>query len=359
MKKTIALSVLIILSAVSFAGRPRIAFFSELPGNEFSRLFSDTMLIRQLSEMNAGVRIGLIDLTPERAATIMQLNRAGIPVTAWLLLDSDEGYWFSAFNAEKASARYDDFMKWTKEYGLEWKGVGIDLELDMNDIKLGLEHPLKLVFRMYGRLFDRKTIPAARESYSRLIARIKRDGFSVESYIIPFILEERFKKAEGLQRLTGIVDIETDTEIPMLYTSAMKNGALIPLYHIKGMPIALGSTGGGVKIGDFELASLTWEELERDIKVASGLTDEIVIFCLESSAAKGFLPKIAAIDFDAPVPDVSEGTKKVERMKSITKAFVTVLDHPYILTAAILAIISLIVFAAIKTVKFISKKISR
>ena len=165
----------------------------------------------------------------------------------------------------------------------------------------------------------------------------------VKIYVISFILKKRKAGTESLQMLSGIADIETEREIQMLYTSAMKNGAIIPLYHIEGMPIALGSTGGGVKIGNFELAALDWEQLERDLLVASSLTDEIHIFCLESSVEKGFLKKIADLDFDRMPPDVSSGSEGAVKLRKYTNIIIRILDHPYLFTLALVIIPAVIV----------------
>ena len=158
----------------------------------------------------------------------------------------------------------------------------------MNDAKLALSHPWKFAWKAYKRLYDNKSLKAAKGIYQSLISDMKADGYTVESYIIPYLFEERARKTTSLQKLLGIVDIETDTEIPMVYTSLMDNPGILPVYIKKGHPAGIGSTGGGVNVGGFELAALTWEKLERDILIASELTDEVVIFCLETSVQKGY-----------------------------------------------------------------------
>jgi hypothetical protein len=41
--------------------------------------------------MQASISLGLLDLSPLRAAVVHKLNEAGIPVVAWLLLPVQEG----------------------------------------------------------------------------------------------------------------------------------------------------------------------------------------------------------------------------------------------------------------------------
>lgn len=343
----VSLSLIFILG---YAGRPQLSFFCELEGKEFNELFADTALIRELIDMKVAIRIGLHDFSPERTQTIQKLNKAGIPLVAWLLLPEKDGYWFNMHNAEKAETRYNNFKKWTSDNNLIWAGIGLDLEPDMNDNKLALSHPWIFAWKVYKRLYDNKSVRDGKQLYQSLIAKMKADGYSVESYIIPFVYYERARKTSSVQKLLGIVDIETDKEIPMLYTSAMGNPGIIPLYHRDNMPIALGSTGGGVKIEGIELAALSWDELERDLLIASKLTDEIHIFCLETSVQKGFLNKIKNLDFDKSSPDISVETEKQNKIDGIIRFIIAILNHPFLLTVAVLAIIAGMLFGIYKLI---------
>jgi hypothetical protein len=359
MKRLVLLFSLSLLLTLGYGAKPHLSFFCELHGKEFNELFADSTLIRELVEMQVSLRIGLHDFSPERTRTIQKLNKAGIPIVAWLLLPEEDGYWFNMHNGEKVEKRYDDFKKWTAENQLKWAGIGIDLEPDINDGKLAFSHPWKLAWKVYKRLFDNKSLIAGKELYQKLTARMKAEGFVLESYIIPFIYEERVKKTTSVQKLMGIVDLETDKEIPMLYTSAMGNPGIIPLYHKDKMPIVVGSTGGGVKIEGIELAALSWDKLERDLLIASKLTDEIHIFCLETSVQKGFLTKIKNLDFDQKAPEIIVETEKQSKINGVIRFILVILDHPFWLTVAVLAIISGILFGIYKLIAFIIRLFTR
>jgi hypothetical protein len=335
-----------------YSGKPHLSFFCELQGKEFNQLFNDSALIHQLVEMQVSVRIGLHDFSPERTQTIQKLNNAGVPIVAWLLLSEEEGYWFNMHNADKAEKRYDEFKEWTARNHLKWEGIGIDLEPDMKDIRLALNHPWKLAWRVYKRLYDNESLKKGKEQYQQLISRMKSDGYTVESYLISVIYEERAKNISSGQKLMGIVDIKTDKEIPMLYSSMMNNPGNIPLYLQKNMPVGLGSTGGGVKIEGVELASLSWESLERDLLVASKLTGDIHIFCLETSVQKGFLTKIQHLDFDQKAPDISLETKKQSQINSKLRTVLILLNYPFWLTVSVFVIISGIFFGFYKLIVF-------
>ncbi len=358
MKKLITCFILVMAFSLMTKAGPSISFFCELQGKEFNDFFSDTALVRELSIMHAALRIGLHDFSPERALTIRMLNEAGIPVVAWLLLPEKDGYWFNMHNGQKASERYDDFLVWTKENDLKWDGIGIDLEPDMNDGKMIFTHPWKLAWKVYKRLYDNKSLKKAATGYQDLIERMKLDGYSVESYIIPFIYDERELGTTSLQKLMGIVDIKTDVEIPMVYTSAMGNSAIIPLYHHDDMPLALGSTGGGVKINGAEIASLSWDNLKNDMLIAARLTNEIHIFSLEGSVEHGYLSGIRNMDYSQAPPDLSNQMIQEKSLIKKVRFLLVILNHPLWLTLAILAVLSGIIFAVYKLLSVVIKLFS-
>ena len=45
-----------------------------------------------LAAEGCAVSMGLLDLSPRRAAVVRRLNQSGIPLIAWQLLPRDEGY---------------------------------------------------------------------------------------------------------------------------------------------------------------------------------------------------------------------------------------------------------------------------
>src|SRR4051794_11193780 len=48
---------------------------------------------------------------------------------------------------------------------------------------------------------------AAQTAYAKLTAQIRNDGFTLESYTLPFIYDERAVQTSVLQRITAIIDI--------------------------------------------------------------------------------------------------------------------------------------------------------
>ena len=253
------LSLLFIQLAI--AQRPTISFFNEQEGKDLQILFSDTTLIPSLQRMNTQIRMGMLDLSPQRVAVLQQLNEAKIPVIAWLLLPKEEGYWFHSGNAERAFERYQEVKKWAQNNDIQFDGIGIDIEFDFTEIDLVKNNKLKFLQRAFARLYKKEEFLAAKEKYEKLINTIRKDSFTIESYYIPFFRKESEKGRTALQQATRFMDLETDKDIPMIYTSFIGNpyGMLTVLATEENLKyVAIGSTGGGI---DPTLPRMSWEDL--------------------------------------------------------------------------------------------------
>lgn len=91
---------------------PRLEFASSSDIGQLQALFSQDV-IDDLRQLHAGVGMAP-DLSPKRAAAVRMLNDAGIPVSAWIALPVEQGYYLNASNAPQAAARYAEFATWTK-----------------------------------------------------------------------------------------------------------------------------------------------------------------------------------------------------------------------------------------------------
>jgi len=235
--------------------RPVLTFACELPADRLVDLFSDGTVTDQLVALEAKVSLGILDLSPERASVVQRLNEAGVPVVAWLLLPKSQGYWFNADNGSKAVVRYAAFQQWTAQHGLVWDGIGVDIEPDIQVMEsLVSGNVAEVLPRLLRNAFDRARVARAQAIYTTLITQMGIDGYRVESYQFPFIVDERLAGSRLLQRLLGIVDVPSDREVLMVYTSFMRSAGPGLLWSYGrdaqafGGGIAVGSTGGGVEI---------------------------------------------------------------------------------------------------------------
>ena len=325
--------------------KPALTFFTELNSEALTELFDGRFVIDDLKGLDAALSLGILDLSEERAMVVKRLNKAEVPVIAWLLLPEDQGYWFNLDNYEAAAQRYQDFLAWTEQYELEWVGIGLDIEPDIQEMRqiMAQKQTDKFAATLFNRFMNRKRVAKAKMAYQSLVEQIHADGYPVESYHIPLISEERRAKSSVLQRTMGLVDLETDREIFMLYSSFFRpNGdALLWSYAPETDSIGVGNTGGGVDIeGVIDLPPLTWEEFSRDLRMCVMQQKPIHIFCLEGCVTQGFLSKLNTFDWDKPV-EKPTGLRRVKGIRTGITTGLWLLERPWVILFALASLIGL------------------
>jgi hypothetical protein len=323
---------------------PQLTFFCELDAAALTDLFADPQLIPALRSLGASVSLGIIDLSPERAAVVRQLNAAGVPVTGWQLLPRDEGYWYNLDNAPQAAARYAAFGDWSRANGLCWQAIGVDVEPDIREMARVAARPLQLVPLAARRLLDPARLCRAAAQYAALLAQMRADGYPVESYIFSFVLDERRAGATLLQHLSGLVDLPVDREVPMIYTNFMRprGDAILASYAPELRAVALGITGGGVDVADIQrVPPLTWDELSRDLRIAARWCDALYIFSLEGCVRQGFLPRLAAFDWNAMAVAPAWRLRRVRLARGMLWAGLWLSARPWLLLGCALGLLAL------------------
>lgn len=313
-------------------GVPRLTFFCELDAPSLDALFADPRVTRDLLGLDANLSLGILDLSAERAKVVQGLNRAGIRVTAWQLLPEEQGYWFNADNSAQALARYRDFRGWTAAHGLRWEGVGLDIEPDIRELQQLGRDKRSILPRLGRRAFNGRRIRRATADYAALVLTIRADGYRVDSYQFPFIVDERRAGSALLQRVAGLVDVPADREVLMLYTSFLRpyGPGILWSYAPEAGSVGVGSTGGGVDLeGVMDTRPLDWDEFSRDLRLARCWSDDIHVFSLEGCARAGFLPRLIDFDWDGPVERPREGARRIESSRRALRAGLWASAHPW------------------------------
>jgi hypothetical protein len=274
----------------------------------------------------------LSDLSAERAAVVRRLNMAGIPVVAIPLVPVEEGYYFTADNAPRAAQRYDEWKARTAQHGLVWERVGLDIEPDARFYQQIMANPWGLLPLLLPRLRDRERPRRAQAAYAALVARIHADGYRVENYQFPLIADERRAGSTLLQRLMGLVDVRTDREVWMLYTSVFPSSigpGLLWSYGPEAQAIGVGSTGGGPDIpGHPQVPALDWEELARDLRLARHWSDALLIHSLEGCVRQGFLGRLRSFDWGQAVAP-PETARLAARLRRVLRGILWASAHPW------------------------------
>ena len=168
---------------------PTLTFACELDTARLTALFDDPSVLADLKALQARVVLMLSDYHPERARVVARLSDAGIPVIGVPLVPADEGYYFTPDNVPQALASYARFTAWTKEHGLVWDAVGLDIEPDASFYQQLMDNPWGVIPLLAPRLTDSSRPARARADYAALVERIHADGWSVENYQFPPIAD--------------------------------------------------------------------------------------------------------------------------------------------------------------------------
>jgi hypothetical protein len=319
-------------------GPPQIIFATDGSTNDVESLFSQPNLISDLKAIDAGIALALPDLSPGRARIVRQLNTAGIPVTAWLALPGEQGYYLNAGNAAQAAARFAAFQTWTSANGLQWAAVGLDIEPSIQEFGSIQNNKSRLVWTLIKRYFDMQRIQRARESYSSLIREIQAHGYRVETYQFPFLADERRAHSTLLERLAGIVDVQGDREVLMIYTSFNQqlDSALIWVYGPDAQAIAIGSTSGPETAQHF--TRLTWNEFSRDLIVASHFSHVVGVYNLAGCVKQGFLPRLKAMNWNQSVEISANSIQQATKFRARVQRAIWLVAHlPYLALAIVIA----------------------
>jgi hypothetical protein len=294
---------------------PFLTFFVELDSDALTALFARPEVVPFLARGGHAVSLGMLDLTPARAAVVRQLEAAGIPVCAWLLLDPAHGYWLTADNAPEAALRYREVHAFAEEHGLGFARIGLDIEAPRAHLDQVLRDPMNAMLDRLRLRRSRAAIAAAEAHYRALVAEIHGHGRLVESYQFPLVLDERAAQSTLMRRVVGLVEVECDAEVLMVYRSYFGQ-ALVHSYCADASRIALGVTGGGVHADEPEIEPrIGFAELESDLLAASRHSRELYVFSLEGCVQNGMLDAIAAIDWSREPERPSKGAMRRARRK--------------------------------------------
>jgi hypothetical protein len=308
---------------------PQLTFACELDAARLADLFSDSSVTDDLLPLDARVALMCSDFSDQRAGVVRRLNAAGVPVTGIPLLPLAEGYYFTTDNADQAAGSYRQFMAWTARHELVWDGVGLDTGPDARVFLQITGNPWGLVPMLVPRLTNQARPGRARAAYRALVEQIRADGWRVENYQFPLIADERQAGSTLLQRL-ALVDVGTDREVWMLYSSFMRalGPGLIWAYGPEAPAIAVGTTGGGPDIpGSPQMPTLNWEELAGNLRLARHSCDQILIHSLEGCVWQGFLPRLRSFEW-ADVEGPPDGARAAATLRKSLRAALWASAHP-------------------------------
>lgn len=304
-------------------------------------LLNNAGMIANLKSLHAGLAVAVPDFTPERADLVRRLNRDGIPVIAGLGMPPEQGSYFNAENAPQASARFAAFEAWSREQGLRWNGVGLDIEPNFAELASLNGHRWRLFTTLLWRALDFQRMRRARRAYSALIANIRSRGYFVLTFQLPYLPVERETHSSLLDRILGTVDVRGDREVLMLYTSyaGPAGAAIIWKLGPNAQSIAICCTDGDPVANS---AVLDWSRFSRDLIVAGHFSHVIGAYDLEGCVRQGFLPRLKTLNWSQSVTIEDAAMRAANRRLRILRWVLWFSSHVLYFALVLLLAIALI-----------------
>jgi hypothetical protein len=327
---------------------PHLIFACDLNTESAETLFSRPDVLKDLKDLRAEIALSLPDYDSGRAKIVRQLNQDDIPVTAWLVMPSKLGYYFNANNATQAPGRFSDFETWTSIYGLRWASVGLDIEPELTDfavVQNGSKWKFleKILWRSLSWERKRKALEA-RQIYDSLIRRIKKDGFSPQTYQLLFLSDERKAQSTILERVFGIVPVSGSMESLMVYSSFNHIGpGLVYSYGKEAQSLTIGSTGSSDDTAvNKKFNPLNWDEFSNDLICASHFTHIIGVYNLQGCVHQGFLSRLPSFDWNQTIIIPAQSINKVNHFRRVVGVIIWFISYWIYILIFFIMLISLL-----------------
>lgn len=297
--------------------RPPLTFFCELAGDALASLLADEAVAASLRALGASVSMAMLDRGPARASSIRRLLEGGVPVTAWVVLPREDGYFATIDNAARVAATCDALLAWLSAERLAVDRIGLDIEMDIEHMEALAEAPLSLVGPALRGSRRRRELLLAEADYAALVGSLRRRGLFVETYQLPPVVDARAARSTLMARAFGMLELGADREVLMLYSSALPRGAAwVESYAPQADAIGLGVTGGGTVV----VPRMGWDDLLRDLGVALRAERPIYLFSLEGCAERGWLERLRELPWESlPAPPPSREARLLDGLRGLLR----------------------------------------
>jgi hypothetical protein len=144
--------------------------------------------------------------------------------------------------------------------------------------------------------------------YSEMVSGMRRDGFEVSTFNIPYVIDDRLDGDASIQEMFHVPFVESDIAVYMLYRSYFTDSGLG-----KGtanvLSYARSLNGGSAGIGNYMHKYIAFNDFADDLRIAARWSPVVHIYNLESLVFRGWLGRLASVDVRAPVE--SAFTKRI------------------------------------------------
>lgn len=289
------------------------------------------------------VCMAMRDTSSARAEVVRQLNRQRIPVIAWIVPD-DEALLrdYRMHDAAACKQRYEHIHQWSISQGLRWDAIGIDVEPDVRDTVRFGDDPQIDYQQLIQRFGSRWDIDDATRAYQEVVARIHADGYTSESYEVPFVRDDRISQSTVARRLLGLPDLATQHTVVRLCSSDARpyGPGLIATYAPEYTAVIIGNVDTHTDANH----TLTLAELLRDIAhVAACGVNHIYVGEMTHIFGLGWNEQIAQSTWARqPLPVADERHRQVARMRAGLRALLWAGARPAVLLPLLIPVLLLV-----------------
>ena len=312
--------------------KPSLTFFCEMDGIALAALFQDGQVLTSLKKLGANLSLGMLDLSEKRAEVVKKLNKAGVPVTAWLLLSKERGYWTSLDTVQETAQQYGEFKQWQEKYKLAFAAIGLDIEPRIEIMSALSKNPGRETLSLLKRfIVSSDPLDFENEAHA-LIDHIRSDGYAVETYQFPLIVDERMARSHVLLKTLGLPSLNSDREVLMLYSSffPVQADSLLWSYAKEAQAVGVGSTGGGVEIAGMPpLKTLRWIDLKRDLLLASKAVKHVYIFSLEGCVQNRYMDRLCNLNWQTEVLPPEKPAAGIWIIRRLFQGLMWAFSHPF------------------------------
>ena len=321
--------------------RPVLTYIYDYPASLLADQFSDSAIAHFVVEQRR-LCLAMRDLSVVRAELVRTLNRAQIPVVAWLTPDEATPQRYYRFSdAAAIEARYQEFQAWSVHNGLKWAALGLEIEPDLHDAVHFDGEPRIDTNALIRRVADHWHIESATAQFHALFQQMRADGHTIELYELPFVRDDRVSGSTLARRFLGLPNISADHSVVRLYSSMTRP-------YGSGLIANYAPEFGAVAIGDLHADGLhqplAVTELMRDLgHVAACRVPHIYIAGLSVTQMPEVAAQVAHGEWlRAVTPALDDNQQRVSRMRAGLRALLWAGARPAVLLPLLIPVLLLI-----------------
>lgn len=168
----------------------------EKRGEALMELFKKDDLADFLAKNNFEITLAMTRLDDKTAETIKYLNEKKVPVTAWIVLEDNEGYWTNKTNVDKTKEKTEAVKEWAKVNELRFEGIGFDMENPIQLKSALVQMNLRELYKEFKNYLKTGTnVNEAQRKLGEYIDKLKSENIQTEAYLNPafarFVLGEK------------------------------------------------------------------------------------------------------------------------------------------------------------------------